>query len=76
MDNDQLDDLKQFIDSKIFQSESRIKKDLGHDIKGLREDVNDGFAGVGEAISEINDKIDKRDEQVDSRLTKLEKQPA
>lgn len=65
MNDQQLDDLKQFIASQISQSEARTQDKL----EGLRKEMLDGFAGVGEAIEEIN-------KQVDERLTKLEQQAA
>lgn len=61
MSDEQLEDLKQFIDVRISQSESRTKDQ----IEELRKEVLDGFTGVGEAIDEIN-------KLVDERLTKLE----
>lgn len=65
MDDQQLEDLKQFIDSRISQSEARTEKQ----IEKLRKEMLDGFTGVGEAVEEIN-------KQVDERLTKLENQAA
>jgi prefoldin subunit 5 len=38
--------------------------------------MRDGFAGVGEAIERINNRLDKCDKAVDQRLTKLEQQMA
>lgn len=61
MKDEQLEDLKQFIDSRISQSEARTNEKL----EELRREMLEGFAGVGEAIEEIN-------KQVDERLTKLE----
>jgi len=74
MIDDQLDDLKQFIDSRISQSEQLIRTELGSDIAGLKKDVSgikedlqvtnqkidDGFAGVGEAIEQINQRLDEQ----------------
>jgi hypothetical protein len=42
----------------------------------LRDDVRNGFAGVGEAIEQINQRLDKRHKAVDQRLTKLERKVA
>jgi len=61
MNDQQLEDLKQFIDSRISQSEARTDEKL----EEIRKEMLDGFAGVGEAIEEVN-------KQVDERLTKLE----
>lgn len=74
---EQFDDIKQFVDSRISQSEERLteKIDLVDEkVDGLRQEMLDGFAGVGEAIEEIHDRLDKRDQQVNRRFVKLEKQ--
>ncbi len=68
MNDQQMEDLKQFIDGRISQSEARFDgriDDLRQEVESLRQEMLDGFAGVGEAIEEIN-------KQVDERLTKLE----
>ena len=79
MNEEQLDDLKQFIDSRISQAEARLEQkidgtnirvdSLDKEFKSLRKEMLDGFAGVGEAIEEIN-------KHFDERLAKLEKQAA
>lgn len=72
MDDTQLEDLKQFIDGRVSQAETRLNEDLGGKIdsagkrlegkiKSLREKMLDGFTGVGEAIEEINQRIDQFD---------------
>jgi len=76
MNDDQIDDLKQFIDSRISQSEALLKEELGDDIKNLKEEMHDGFSAVGDAIEQINEKIDKNDSKTDLRLTRLENQAA
>ena len=69
MNDEQLEDLKQFIDSRISQAEARFDDNLKEEVEGLRKDMLDGFSGVGEAIDEIN-------KQVDERLIKLGNQAA
>jgi len=64
-----LEDLKQFIDTRISQAEARFDENLEEKLEALRKEMLDGFTGVGDAIEEIN-------KQVDERLTKLEKQAA
>jgi len=61
MNEEQLEDLKRFIDSKISQSEANTSEKL----EAIRKEVQEGFSGVGDAVEEIN-------KQVDERLTKLE----
>ena len=68
MNDDQLDDLKQFIDSRVSQAETRLEDQL----KGLRAEMRDGFAGVGEAIEQLH----AADADLDERMVKLEQQPA
>ena len=88
----QFDDLKQFIEATVSQSEMRITaqidekigvvdakidsldKKIDNKIDQLREEMLDGFTGVGEAIDGINDRLDVTDKVVDQRLTKLEQQ--
>ena len=83
MNDDQLDDLKQFIDSRISQTEatfetmledriSQTEKKLERQIEDLRNEMHDGFAGIGEAIEELHN----ADDELDKRLTKLEHQAA
>lgn len=72
MNDAQLDDLKQFIDSRISQTEGRLGERIDNiesRLDALRKEMLDGFAGVGEAIEEIN-------KQFDDRITKLEQQTA
>jgi hypothetical protein len=79
MNDDQLDDLKQFIDSRISQTEARLTQRIdglelkidNHDKRfdELEAKVDDGFAGIGEAL-------DVAHKDTDERLTRLEQQPA
>jgi hypothetical protein len=82
MNDEQLDDLKQFIDSRISQTEARFGERISgseakveQNLKGLRSEMHDGFAGIGEAIEQINQHHDDRDKD-EQRLTKLEHQIA
>lgn len=59
MDNIQLQDLKEFIDGRVGQAETQLKEDLGGQITDLRDEVLDDFTGVGEAIEQINERLDK-----------------
>ncbi len=49
MSNDQLDDLKQFISASISQSEGRIRQEMHQSLQDVRQEMADGFLGVGEA---------------------------
>jgi hypothetical protein len=76
MGDDQLDDLKQFIETTVGQSETRIKDELRQefqhglgDIKSeLRQEIRDGFAAVSDAIDSIHDVLDNHE----TRITSLE----
>ena len=79
MNDQQLDDLKQFIDSRISQSEGRlrseiresedrVKSELRGEIQELRTEVRDGFTAVGEAVTRIHDQLDDHED----RVTRLE----
>jgi hypothetical protein len=83
MDEDQLDDLKQFVATTVSQTEKRLDAKFTHEItqvrnelRALRGEMMDGFSGVGEAIETIHDLMTKRDAEVDKRLTRLEQQAA
>jgi hypothetical protein len=76
MNDEQLDDLKQFIDSRISQSEQLLKAEFTQQLQITNQKIDDGLAGVGEAIEQINNRLDKRDKDVDQRLTNLEHQIA
>jgi len=68
MDENQLDDLKQFITATVSQTETRL---VGR-LENLEQKVDDGFAGIGEAIEQINE----QHAGTERRLTKLEQQVA
>ena len=64
MKNDQLEDLKQFIDGRVGQAEARLGERINgveQEVKSLRAEMQEGFAGAGEAIEEINNRIDALD---------------
>lgn len=83
MNDDQFDDLKQFIDSRISQTEARFEErlseteakldekldNLRNEVHELRDELHDGFAGVGEAVDELH----AADAELDQRLTGLER---
>jgi len=79
MNDQQLEDLKQFIDGRISQTEARFDEKLGtletkmgsldSKLEELRKEMLNGFTGVGEAIDEIN-------KHFDERISKLEQQTA
>ena len=83
MNDDQLDDLKQFIAASVSQPELRIRDDMDKrfdnvsaEFRAVREEIADGFAGVGEAVEEMNNRADQQGKAVDKRLAKLEQKAA
>jgi hypothetical protein len=86
MKDDQIDDLKQFIKVTVSQSEARLESRLGgridsvegrlgsveNRLESLEQKMDDGFAGIAEAIEFINDQA----AVTDRRLTKLEQKAA
>lgn len=90
MEEDQLNDLKQFITATVSQATAEMvtKDDLRNELaKGLnslhaeiRTEMNQRFDEVQAAISDIitsnNDSVDTQLEDHEQRLTKLEQQTA
>ncbi len=78
MTDEQLNDLKQFIDSRLSQTEQSIRTDMAtrEDVATLRQEMQDGFAGVSEAIEQIHQQAETQEAEVDRRFTKLEQQIA
>jgi len=69
MNDQQIDDLKQFIAATVSQTEAN----LDGKIDSLRQEMQDGFSGVGEAIEHILTEIDEFETKTDRRSTKLVK---
>lgn len=74
MNNDQFEDLKQFIDSRISQSEETFEHKLDEKLNALRKDMLDDFSGVGEAIENVHSQLDETKSEFEIRLSKLEQQ--
>lgn len=80
MTNEQLlDDLKQFVDSKVSQLElsmgnnlKQITIELADEFSEIRAEITNGFSGVGDAIEVIHDALADIEDQTSKRLTKLE----
>ncbi len=72
MNNNQFDDLKQFIDSRISQSELHFDEKLNE----LKKEMLDGFSGIGEVIDDIHSLLDETKNEFNKRLTKLEQESA
>ncbi len=64
MNDAQIDDLKQFIDGRISQSESR----LSEKIEKIEKKVDDGFVGIADSFETTNHILDEQE----LRVTKLE----
>ncbi|MFL5658469.1 MAG: hypothetical protein ACJ8CB_30325, partial [Ktedonobacteraceae bacterium] len=62
MNDNQLDDLKQFIAASVSQSEERLRNEINQGFQAVRQEMADGFLAVGEAIEEIHKQLDKQNE--------------
>jgi predicted nucleic acid-binding Zn-ribbon protein len=86
MNDDQLDDLKQFIANTVSQTETRLQTQISEvggrvdevqtQLGQLRQEMADGFEGVAEAIEQIHQQAETLEAEVDRRFTKLEQQTA
>jgi hypothetical protein len=72
MNDSQIDDLKQFIDGKISQSESRLSEKIENAENGLRKEMKDGFSGVADSLETTNQILDEHEH----RIAKLEQKAA
>ena len=74
MNDEQFDDLKQFIDARISQSEETLDHKFDEKLEALKKEILDGFAGVGEAVENIHKQLDETKAEFETRITKLEQQ--
>ncbi len=64
MNEEQFDDLKQFIVTTVSQTEASIKDKMDN----IQIEMLEGFAGVGEAIDALGADIDERGHKQSKRL--------
>lgn len=84
MNNEQINDLKDFFRTELAQTNKRIvglevrtSKELAKirlEIADLRSENIDGFAGVADAIEGLHHQVDERDAKVEARFARLERQ--
>lgn len=60
MSDEQLEDLKQFIDSRISQSESLTREEIAN----LKEETKNGFSGVADSLDHLNQVIDEHEQRI------------
>jgi len=72
MNDDQLNDLKQFIDSRLSQTESSLNVRFDNKLETLRTEMHDSFGGISDAIEQIREQLDTEHSEVDQRFKKLE----
>lgn len=76
MNNNQLNDLKQFIDSRISQSEAHLEGKIDN----LKAEMSQRFTEIQSAIAETmtasNDNADDQLKDHEQRIVRLEKQRA
>lgn len=69
MDTQQLlEDFKQLLKAELSQTEVRLGAQIEEVKTELQNEMREGFAGIGDTITEHNDQIDTHE----IRLTKLE----
>ena len=83
MNDDTITDLKQFITATVSQQVSTVKDDLSELVelvkeenKQLKTQMEEGFAGVGDAIEAITQSIEPKIDDHEARITNLESQAA
>lgn len=69
-------DLKQFIEATVSQSEQRFERHMDAKIDDLRSDISGQFDEVLDAIGERADNADRKLEDHERRLTRLEHRAA
>ena len=70
------DDLKDFVYVTVGQTETRLTQRMDQVEQRLEDKLDDGFAGVGEALSTFMDQDAEDKKLIDKRLTTLEQKPA
>jgi len=74
--DDTFDDLKQFIDARLSQTETRLEQKIEAVRTELHAEMHDGFAGIAEAIEESIAHTDRTVGTLAKRVTKLEQRAA
>jgi hypothetical protein len=71
MNDQQLDDLKAFLDTRLTQTEVSLRdemEEMGHrleeKIEQLSQRMDDGFAGIADIIEHTNGRIDAHDHEI------------
>jgi len=72
MNDDQLNDLKQFIDSRLSQTESSLNVRFDYKFDTLRTEIHDAIGGISDALEQIHEQLDAEHSEVDQRFKKLE----
>jgi len=76
MNDDQFEDLKRFIDSRISQSEVQFDQNLKKFKADIKQHLDEIQAAVAESISAVNDGTDEKLGDHEQRLTRLEQSTA
>ena len=83
MNEDQFDDLKQFIDSKISQSEQRLMDDIDSKISQSEQRLKESITRIESKIDDVDLKVDTISDTLsadlrdhDMRITKLKTKAA
>jgi len=82
MNDQQFDDLKQFIATTVGQTEARLEQRIEgveNRLERLDRKMDDGFAGISEVVETINTRLDdqdKHDKEIERQLTTLKTRTA
>lgn len=70
MNEDVVADLKQFIAATVAQQISGVRQEL---LQTLGQKMDEGFAAIADAFEANSDAVEKRLNEYDQRLTRLER---
>ena len=76
MNDDVINDLKQFIEATVSQQLAQQTERLETKINGVAQKVDDIAAGIAEAPDTSNEVVDEQLADHEQRITRLEQKPA
>lgn len=76
MNDDIIQDLKQFIATTVSQQTSDLREDMQKMESRLTNGITDLSVSIGETIEASHEPIESQLQNHEKRITKLEKQPA
>ncbi|HET8709391.1 MAG TPA: hypothetical protein VFL85_03865 [Candidatus Saccharimonadales bacterium] len=76
MNDDQIDDLKQFMTAVISQQTADLREDIQRLDQKIDDRINELSLAIGDALNESNRTTDKQLKDHERRITKLEHKTA